>query len=677
MKLGIDVGGTFTDLYAHNPETDVTVVQKVPSTPNDFKEGVFNAIEKANIDLKQVQFFVHGSTICTNAIIQRTCPTTPLIATEGFQDLMVMGRYHRMSLYDPYQQRPSPLIRRRDTFGVPERITCFGEVLKPLDKERAQEISRIIKQLGVKSVCVAFQNSYANPKHEEEMRKILKKDNPDLFVSISSTIPKIRELKRYTTAAVRAMLWPIMGNYVRELTKGLTDRGFHGKLLFVANNGGMIDSNFAVERSELGLLSGPAAGIGGALLIANEIERKNVITMDMGGTSCDVSIWEGGAESVTMTTEREIDFDMPLSVPTVDIRTIGAGGGSVAWIDRGGSIRVGPQSAGAIPGPACYGRGGNEPTVTDANLLLGRLGVDSMARGGIRLDVERAKRAVERIAKALKLDIMEAAQGIIRIVNENMAATIRQVSLQRGRDPRNFHLLAAGAAGPMHAAFVAEIMGMPEVIIPEKAGVLCAFGCTVIDVKHDFEKTFYSPVAEVNIEALNIAYSNLDHQGRKILQEEEIPDRDIMVIRKAMMRYVGQKYEVETPVPSGKITRKGLNQIVNDFHKEHMKEYGFSREDAPVAIIDIRSTAIGKLGKPTLPKYVISKKSVNYALKETRKVFFEDLGFSETPIYEGERLSPANIIKGPAVLEWRDFTAVIPPKRCAIMDEWKNLIIKM
>jgi N-methylhydantoinase A len=677
LNLGVDVGGTFTDLYAYDPEKNVSIVQKVPSTPNDFKEGVFNAIEKANIDFEQVEFFIHGSTICTNAIIQRACPITPFIATEGFQDLMAIGRYHRISLYHPYQQRPSPLIRRRYTFGVPERITCFGEVLKPLDKQRAQQISRMIKKLGVKSVCVGFQNSYANPKHEEEMKEILKKDNPDLFVSISSTIPKIRELKRYTTAAVRAMLWPIMGKYVGELIEGLTKRGFHGKVLFVVNNGGMIDSGFAVERPELTLLSGPAAGIGGALFIANEIGRQNILTMDMGGTSCDVSICEEGTGSVTMTTEREIDFDMPISVPTVDVRTIGSGGGSIAWIDRGGSIRVGPQSAGAIPGPACYGRGGEEPTVTDANLLLGRLGVDSMVKGGIRLDAERAKRAVDKIAKVLKLDIMEAAQGIIRIVNENMAATIRQVSLQRGRDPRNFHLLAAGAAGPMHAAFIAELMGIPEVIIPEKAGVLSAFGCTVVDVKHDFEKTFYSPIAEANIEALNNIYSDLDHQGRKILEEEKIFDKDIVVIRKAMMRYIGQTYEVETPVPLGKITRKQLDQIVNDFHKEHMKENGFSREDAPVAIVDIRSTAIGKLGKPALLRYAAGEKSVDYALKEKRRVFFEGLEFSETPIYEGEKLSPGNIIRGPAVLEWRDFTAVIPPKRRATMDQWKNIIIKM
>lgn len=677
MRLGIDVGGTFTDLYAYDPGRNVAIVQKVPSTPSDFKEGVFNVIEKANIDLKHVEYFIHGSTICTNAIIQGTCPATPLITSEGFQDLMAIGRYHRMSLYDPYQQKPPPLVKRRHTFGVPERIASTGEIIKALDREKAQEVSKMIRELNVKSVCVGFQNAYANPKHEEEMKDILTKDSPDLFVSISSTIPKIRELKRYTTAAVRAMLWPVMGTYVRQLTEGLARRGFQGKTLFVGNNGGMIDSSYAVERPELMLLSGPAAGIGGALFIAGEIGRQNILTMDMGGTSCDVSIHEGGEGSITMTTEREIDFDMPLSVPTVDVRSIGAGGGSIAWIDKGGSIRVGPQSAGAIPGPACYGRGGEEPTVTDANLLLGRLGIDSMQRGGIKLDAELAKRAVEKIAKALKLDLMEAAQGIIRIVNENMAATIRQVSLERGRDPRNFHLLAGGAAGPMHAAFIADIMGIPEVIIPGSAGVLSALGCTVVDLRHDFERTFYSPVAEVNIEEFNSIFQTLDHQGRKILEEEEIPKKNIVVIRKAMMRYIGQTYEVETPVPSGNIAKRQLNQIVNDFHREHMKEYGFSRQDAPVAIVDVRSTAIGKLGKRALMSYSKGRKTLDYARKGQREVFFEGVGFTNTPIYEGEKMSPGNMIEGPGILEWRDFTAVIPPKKSASMDQWKNIIINM
>jgi len=677
MRLGIDVGGTFTDLYAYDPKINMAIVQKVPSTPHDFKEGVFNVIEKANINLRQVEYFIHGSTICTNAVIQGTCPVTPLITTEGFQDLLAIGRYHRISLYDPYQQKPSPLAKRRYTFGIPERIASSGEILKPLDRQKAREISRMINKLGVKSVCVGFQNSYANPKHEEEMREILEKDSPDLFVSLSSTIPKIRELKRYTTAMVRAMLWPVMGKYVQGLTEGLATRGFQGKVLFVANNAGMIDSRYAVQRPELMLLSGPAAGIGGSLFIASEMGRRDILTMDMGGTSCDISVHEGEGGSITMTTEREIDFDMPLIVPTVDVKTIGAGGGSIAWIDKGSSIRVGPHSAGAIPGPACYSRGGEEPTVTDANILLGRLGLDSMSKGGIKLDTERAKRAIGKVASALRLDLVETARGIIRIVNENMAATIRRVSLERGRDPRNFHLLAAGAAGPMHAAFIASIIGIPEVIIPGNAGVLSALGCTVVDVRHDFERTFYSPVARINLEELNTIYQDLDREGQKTLEEEEIPKKDIMVIRKAMMRYIGQTYEVETPAPPGTITKRKLNKIVGNFHKEHMKEYGFSRQESPAAIVDIRSTAIGRLGKPALMSYPNGGKAPGHARKDRRDVFFEGIGFTNTTIYKGEKLSPGNIIEGPAILEFRDFTAVIPPKKRGHIDQWKNIIIKM
>jgi len=673
MRLGVDVGGTFTDLYAYNPKTNVGMVAKVPTTPGDPKRGVFSVIEKAKIDIKQVEYFIHGSTICTNAIIQRTCPITPFITTEGFQDLMAIGRYHRRHLYDPYQRRPELLVKRRYIYGAPEKINYAGEIIRELDKQKAKEISRRIKELGAKSVCVAFKNSYANPSHEEQMKNILKEDNPELFVSLSSTIPKIREFKRFTTATVRAMLWPIMAQYVKELKKELVKRGFRGRIWFVANNGGMIEAEFAIERPELMLLSGPAAGVAGSLYTAENIGRENILSMDMGGTSCDVSIIEG--KELLMTTEFELDFDVPINVPSVDIKTIGAGGGSIAWVDKGGSLRVGPQSAGAIPGPACYGRGGEEATVTDANLLLGRLGVDSLLEGGIRLNVELARRAIGKVAQALSLDIMETARGIIRIVNENMAAAIRRVSIERGRDPRNFSLLAYGAAGPMHAAFIAEIVGVPEVIISSNAGVLSALGCTSVDIKHDYERTFYSPVADVGLEELNKAYSNLEDEGRKVLEKEGISEKDIELTRKAMMRYIGQTYEVETPLSLGQVTREKLNQLLEDFHTTHIKEYGFLRRDAPVAIVDLRSTLAGKLGKAPLLAYKEDKEESGYAIKEQREVYFESIGFISTSIYRGEELSPGNVIEGPAVVEWRDSTVVVPPKRFAKMDKFRNMVV--
>lgn len=677
MRLGIDVGGTFTDLYCYDSEKNNGFVQKAPSTPDDFKTGVFNVIHKADINLNKIKYFIHGCTICTNAVIQRTCPDIFLITTEGFEDLLAIGRYHRPSLYDPYQQKPKPLVKRRFTLGIPERFSSTGEELKALDRSKAVEISKKIGESSVRSVCVAFQNSYANSKHEEEMKDILMEYNPGLFVSLSSTIPKIRELKRFTTAAIRAMLWPIMSDYVRELTEGLASRGFNGKLLFVSNNGGMIESKFAISRPELMLVSGPAAGIGGADFLAKEIGKQNIITADMGGTSCDVSIQEGKNNSLTMTTEREIDFDMTLNVPTVDVRTIGAGGGSIAWIDKGGSIRVGPQSSGAVPGPACYGRGGSEATVTDANLLLGRLGLDSMIGAGMKLDLEKAKSAVQKIANTLGLDVIETAQGIIRIVNENMAATIRQVSLERGRDPRGFGLMAAGAAGAMHAAFLAEIIGIPEVIIPRNAGVLSAFGCTVVDIRHDLEKTFYYKACDIPIEMLNDVYTTLNKETFKLLAEEEIPKRHAQVSRTAMMRYVGQTYEVETPVPLGKISENKLKKIVSNFHKEHLKEYGFSREGFPVAIVDVRNTVIGQLGKSRLVDLSNEISGKKLGNKGSRKVFFNECGFTETPVYNGEELRPGNSLDGPAVIEWRDFTAVVPPDRKCTVDKWQNLVMQI
>lgn len=675
MRLGVDVGGTFTDLFAYSDNGRRKLISKVPSTPDDFTVGVLRALSSANIDMEEIEFLIHGSTIATNATIERTYPVTPFITTKGFRDFTLIGRYHRRSLYDPYQTKPVPIVRRRHIFEMSERITSQGEVIQPFNIKEARSLLRRVEALGAKSVAVGFMNSYANSSHEEEMKAVLKGINPDIFVSLSSTVPKIRSLGRFTTAILRACLQPVVQNYLTRLKDRLVQQGFQGQLLIVTNNGGMIDAELAVQRPELLLTSGPASGVNAALFVAANTGKGNLITMDMGGTSCDVSIIEDGQPLIA--SEYEIDWDIPVVVPMLDIRTIGAGGGSIAWIDEGGSLRVGPRSAGSLPGPACYGKGGTKPTVTDANLLLGRLGSKQILGNEIHIDVEAGRRAIETVANQIGLDFIKTAAGIITIVNENMAASLKQVSLDRGRDPRDFSLVAFGGAGPMHAAFLAKTMGINQVIVPKDSGVFSAFGGVVMDFKHDCEKTFYSAIDQVDLESLNRQYQELDGKVLEVMREQGIPNEKVEIIRSAQIRYVGQTYEVETPVPSGRIDSKELEKILSDFHVEHRKEYGFSERKFPAAFVNLRSTAIGKVDKPNFEEVHGKKYVPEQARVEKRDVFFENHGFVTAKILDRTSLSVGSHINGPVVIEDLSSTAIIPPDMNGEVDPYGNLIVNV
>lgn len=673
LKLGVDVGGTFTDLFAYGDEGRRKLISKVPSTPDDFTVGVLRAISSAGIDIREIEFLIHGSTIATNATIERTYPVTPFMTTKGFRDFTLIGRYHRRSLYDPYQTKPVPIVRRQHIFEISERVTSQGEVIQPFNVKEAKLIAKKVKSLGTKSVAVGFMNSYANSDHEERMKAVLENVDPNIFVSLSSTIPKIRSLGRFTTSILRACLQPVVQSYLTRLTDRFTQQGFQGQLMIVTNNGGMIDGKLAVQRPELMLTSGPASGVNAGLFISGITGQRNLITIDMGGTSCDVSIIENGQPLIT--SEYEVDWDIPVVVPMLDIRTIGAGGGSIAWIDEGGSIRVGPRSAGSIPGPACYGRGGTKPTVTDANLLLGRLGSRQVFGNEIHVDIEAGNRAIKTVADQIGLELIHTAAGIITIVNENMAASLKQVSLDRGRDPRDFALVAFGGAGPMHAAFLAKTMGIGQVIVPKDSGVFCAFGGVVMDFKHDCEKTFYSPIHEVDLESFNRQYQELDEKVLEIMSEQRVPKEKVQMIRSAQIRYVGQTYEVETPVPSGRIGSKELEKILSDFHVEHAKEYGFSEKKFPAAFVNLRSTGIGKVDKPKFEDAQGKDHLSEQALIEKREVFFENHGFITTEVLDRAFLPAGFHISGPAIIEDPSSTAIIPPDMKGEVDPYGNLII--
>ena len=671
MKVGIDVGGTFTDLYAFSPDGGGPVTAKVPSTPRDFTDGVLAALEAARVDPAEIATLVHGSTIATNAVIERRFPRTAFLTTAGFRDLVQIGRYHRPRLYDPYQRKPPLLIPRRRIFEVPERTGSRGEIVQPLDEAAVLALAERLRAAAVASVGVAYLNAYANPAHERRTKELLAELLADVPVVCSTEVsPKVGALGRFVTTMLSAVLRPVAGAYVDRLAARLAERGFRGALWFVISNGGVMAADEVRGRPEHLFVSGPAGGVQGAIEVSAAIGAANLITLDMGGTSCDVTIVEGGRPFVT--TAYEIDFDMPLTIPTLDIRTIGAGGGSIAWIDPGGALQVGPRSAGAEPGPACYGRGGTEPTVTDADLLLGYLDPERFLGGAMALDVTRAEEAVGRLAAGLGLDLVEAAAGIVRVVNEHMAAAIREVSIDRGRDPRDYVLLPFGGAGPVHVLALAEIIGIPRVVVPPEPEVLSAFGATALDVKHDAETTHYLELDGADPGALEARLRALEEEALGFLARQGVRQEDCTIQRIAELRYVGQTYEVPTDAPADLTAPGALGGLRARFDAEHERHYGVCDPAAPVALVNLRATAIGRTAKP--PFEAEGRSGGEAVRMTTRRAFFPGTGWVETPIFWRPDLPPGAALPGPAIVEQRGSTFVVPAGWTVQVDPFRNLI---
>ena len=669
MKVGIDVGGTFTDLFAFGDDGQFATA-KVLSTPHDFTDGVLAAIHAAGLNPSEITTLVHGSTIATNAVVQRRFPPTAFLTTQGFRDLVLIGRYRRPKLYDPYQRKPSPLIRRRNIYEVVERIDAKGKVVTPLDEAAIRAVGERLRAGGIQSLAIGFLNSYSNPVHEKRAAQLVAEVNPELAIAMSHRVtPKIGALGRFITTILSAALRPVAGDYVDRLSSRLTEQGFQGMLWFVISNGGMMLAEEVHHRPETMFVSGPAAGAEGALQVGRLLGLDHLITLDMGGTSCDVTIIESGRLSVT--SAYEIDFDMPLTIPTIDIRTIGAGGGSIAWIDRGGSLEVGPQSAGADPGPACYGRGGREATVTDADLLLGYIDPNRFLGGEMRLDVAAAERAVGTLAQQLGLSMTDTAVGVVRVVNEHMAAAIREVSIDRGRDPRDYTLLPFGGAGPMHAIALAEIIGIPRVMVPPEPEVLSAFGAIALDVKIDVETTSYSELRDVDVNQLEGQFRTLEMQGRELLVQQGVNPSDIDILRVAELRYVGQTYEVPVDAPVDFADDGALQALEAAFHREHERLYGVSDPESPVAIVNLRVTATGRTAKPSLPPALPKGRAIPCA---QRTAYFPRIGYVETPIYWRPDLPVGTEIRGPAIIEQRGSTFVVADGWVATVDVSGSLL---
>lgn len=670
-RVGVDVGGTFTDLFAWQEGSGRRVTAKVLTTKRDLSEGVIQAIESAGIPFDQVSHLIYGTTAATNALLERSYPDAALVTTEGFRDTIEIGRQHRKHLYDPYQTKPKPIIPRRFRFAVPERMNVQGLEDRPLDRKAAGEIAEKIDATGIKSIAVAFINSYVNDVHEREMRDILLDRIPDAHVVMSGeTRPVFREHGRFSTTAIRAALMPVMSDFFDQLRERLKDKKFDGALLILKSSGGVTGVDLAKDHPEELLESGPAGGVAYAAYLSRLTDYDNFIHTDMGGTSFDASIVENGKGLITR--DYELEWEIPVIVPMLDIHSVGAGGGSIGWVDDGGSLRVGPRSAGSEPGPACYGRGGTEATITDANLLLGRL--EPSLGGKIEMDRDAAEKAIEHIAKQIGLSTLETAEGMIRITCESMAQAVKMVLVSRGRDPRDFVLASFGGAGPMHAVFVAEAMNIPKVIVPAYAGVASAFGATAMDLRQDVEAFMYAPFDTIDVDAVNTTFERLERDARDLLVKDGVEAKDMTITRSAQMRYVGQTYEVETPIPSGTLSSTTLPQIADAFHEQHRLEYGVSSTDFQPALVSLCVTATGATVAP--PPATVAIEAGQISQKASRDVYFGGQ-WIETSVFDGESLSVGNQITGPAIVEYNDACTVLPPATKAAVDDMKNLVIEL
>ena len=632
------------------------------------------SFRKRIISRKRWASIVHGTTLATNALIQRRGSSVALLGTKGFRDVLHIGRQVRPNMNNWFVQRPAPLIPRHLRYDVSERVLYTGEIEKEIDEDGVHEIIKDLKRNKVVSVAVCFLHSYINPKNELAVKSILQKEMLDLKISLSCEIlPEFREYERMSTTAINAYVQPLMEDYLVGLRKDLSRVGMKGNLHIMQSNGGVMTLETAKSKSAYTILSGPAAGVLGGLQIATQGGFTNVITADMGGTSFDISLIDRGR----FTTGKENEINgLPIKVPMIDIITIGAGGGSIAWIDEGNALRVGPQSAGASPGPACYKKGGNEPTVTDANLILGRLNPNYFLGGEMQVYPDLATKIMkEKIAEPLNLSIERAAEGIIRVINASMVRGIRRVSVERGFDPRNFVLECFGGAGPLHAVELARELKIPKVIIPIRPGLNSAIGLLIADMRYDFIKTYIKKFTQSSLEEINRYYQDMERTALEKLQGEITGEGEVLVLRSADVRYFGQGHEIEVPVANKSLTEKDLKSLRSTYNESHRIRFGYDISSYELEFVNLRVAVVGKLKKPKFRKLKLTKDPiVQKAIKGQRKVYLNGKWQSVT-IYDRSYLAPGNRLRGPCIIEQMDSTTLLNKWDKGVLDEHRNIII--
>ena len=665
LRVAVDVGGTFTDICILDEADGSIEVRKVPST-SDPIEAVVDGVAEAGIDLRDVVVFSHGTTVATNALLTRNLPPAAMVTTRHFRDVIEIRRGTKSDLWDAYADVAPPYIRRRDRFEVLERIDFAGEVATPLDEDEARRVAGVLRRRDVKTIAVCFINAHANPAHELRMREILEEELPDVAISTSAEVlPEIFEHERFSTTIANAVLSPLISSYVNRLQDRLAEKGYAGDVLLLHSGGGVMTPKLAQRFAVRLAASGIAAGAIASRHLSTLCGFPNAIGFDMGGTSTDVSLVYNGEERVTK--EWYVEYGYPICFPSIEVMTIGAGGGSFAWIDQAGSLRNGPQSAGAHPGPACYGRGNDRPTNTDANLVLGRLG-EELIGGGMTLDRAAAERAIEEhVAGPLGLGLVEAADAVIKVANANMADAVRLISIRRGYDPREFCLVAFGGAGPLHGAALAEELSIPTVLVPPSPGITSALGCLLVDVRHDLSAMFLAHLDSVEPKLLEEEFGKLETEARERLTAEGVPEEQMSIQRLVDMRYLGQWRSLTVPVS----TPADLVDAAERFHAEHERAYNYRRDGSPVEIYRLSVRAVGVTPKPQLRRHELNGGAL--ASARSRPVHFASGAPVETPLFLRSELPAGTNLAGPAVIEQLDSTTLVPPGWRAEVDEWLNI----
>ncbi len=672
--VGCDVGGTFTDLILLQPGRGGLKIAKVPTSTRNQAEGVLAALDAVTVSAGEIGLFIHGTTATTNAVLERKLARCGLVTTRGFRDSLELGRRTRPTPYG-LTGRFEPIIPRDLRLEVSERMNAAGEVARPLDEAEVERAGRELLAAGAEAVVVHFLHSYANPAHELRAAEILRSFWPNGYVTAGhSIIAEYREYERGVAAAVNGSVQPVLHRYLERLERELAERGYTRRILVMQGNGGTASAQLATRSAVQTVMSGPASGVVAAAHIARAAGYRNIITYDMGGTSTDVALIENGVPLVS--SELELEYGMPIHVPMVDVHTVGAGGGSIALVNEAGLLQIGPESAGAMPGPICFGRSGTRPTITDANLLLGRLNGERLLGVAAGASVAAVAGAVEEaVARPLGLDVEAAAAAILRVANDKMAGAVRLVSLARGYDPRDFALLAFGGAGPLHATALARELGIPNVLIPARPGLTNAFGCLVADLRRDFVRTVNRPLGSLTADGIRTILDAHAEEGMRVVEGENVALAETVVLHSADMQFQGQTHVLNVAIPDG---AADLDTLRSAFADAYWRRFRVALPEIGPVLVNLHTAVIGR--RAPIPAGSLAEgeraASVAEARVGTRRVWFPG-GARDTPIYERDRLPIEGAFTGPAILEQLDATTVIEPGDRARVDALGNVLISI
>jgi len=685
-RVAVDIGGGFTDFFAIDEETGEVTWSKDETTPGNYSEGVMKVFSKSGVIPTSVSSLLHGQTLVINTIITRRGSKVGLITTKGFRDIILITRSNRRDIYNLRYRKPNSFVPRHLIREVDERIGFDGTILKPLNEKDVEEAVKSLVSLNVQSIAICYINSYANPANEARSKEIIVKTLKKLgikpYVSVSSEITgEWREYERTSTTVLNAYVHPQMDNYLKNLEKTLRSKGVRGELFMMLSSGGVTTFNFASNYPILTIESGPAAGVVGAISIGELLGIKNIITLDGGSTTTKASLVEGLMPRVL--TDYYVERDQfnagyPVKVPVIDIIEVGNGGGSIAWVDEAGSLRVGPSSAGADPGPACYGRGGQKPTLTDAYLITGIINANYFLGGELRLDIHLAKKAMSDISERLGLSVEETAFGVVRLGNDNASQVIRRISIERGYDPRDFALIAFGGSGPMFASFIAEELEIGSVIIPSiPPGVFSAWGLLMTDLRHDFVKTSVIRLDHPRaVEKISNTFIELEAKAKEITYYSGKGEGDLVLTRYTDMRYYGQEHVLKVGVPDGEVDRRLVEELERRFHESHYKHYAF-KLDGPTEIVNFHVVAMLKVRKPVLKELTVEDKSISQAFKGEREAYLDaKKGWIWVEVYERSRLPPGATLKGPLIIEDPTSTAIVLKNQKIFIDQYGNLHLR-